>query len=146
MRPINRITPHLPAAAYKTYAVSAPLATHFRPGTCEEVDCQPHQFGWATTVPRGSQDEAVIRSAGRSFSEERIGDGFIKFTFPPGQPCFRASTHQVPLERPWIYLVRDGDWRGNPRGTQAYVHKRGGDWVDDFANHQQKLADRLNQG
>lgn len=146
MRPINRIEPRLPAAAMKTYAITSPIATHYRPATCAEVDCQPHQLGWHTTVPAESQDEALIRRAGRHFTEERVGQGFIKFSFPPGQACFRASTHKVSLQRPENFLVLGGDWRGNPRGIEPVRHTRPEFWVEDFGGHQQKLADRFQQG
>lgn len=146
MRPLNRITPNAPAAAYKTYAIRSPLSTHFRPATCAEVDCQPYQLGWSTTVPAGSKDEALIRRTGRHFTAERVGAGFIKFSFPPGQACFKASTHRVSLQRPENFLVLGGDYRGNPVGTPAYRHTRPEFWVEDFAIHQDKIADRRKAG
>ena len=70
--------------------------------------------------------------------------GLTEFTFEAGQTCF--VEHRVPLEREPLYVVRDGDWRGNPRGTAPRIHTRPDDWVDDFAEHQQRLADRFEQG
>lgn len=146
MRPISRIDPAMPAHAYKTYAIVAPKQTHTRKATCAEVECQHHIHGWVTTVIRGSDDEALIRRAGRHFVEEPAEANMVRFVFPPGQPCFRVSTHRVTLEREPLYVVRDGDWRGNPRGTDPRRHTRAADWVDDFATHQDKLATRLAQG
>jgi hypothetical protein len=145
-RPLNRIVPNLPAAAYKTYGIRSPMATHFRPATCAEVDCQPYQFGWVTTVPAGSQDEAVIRRAGRRFFEERVGGGFIQFKFPPGQSCFKVSTHRVSLQRPENFVVLGGDWRGNPTGSPAVKHTKPEFWIEDFAGHQDRLKTARERG
>lgn len=138
-----RIQPQMQVGAYKTYQIAAPLATHFRAATCEEVGCQPHIHGWATTVMYGSKDEAAVRGSGRHFTEERQEGGFVRFVFPPGQPCFAASRHKVPLEREAIFVVRDGDWR---RLGPARRHANAIDWRDDFGEHQERLADRLAQG
>jgi hypothetical protein len=109
------------------------------------VDCKAYQNGWATTVFAGSDDEALIRSLNYRFVETKEADGMIRFTFYAEQPCFAASRHRVPIEREPLYVVRGGDWRGNPRGEKT-THTRPEDWVDDFANHQDKLATRLAQG
>jgi hypothetical protein len=147
-RPLSRVEPALDADAMKTYGLVAPLATHWRPATCEEVDCPTMAAGWRTAVDEaeelGQRQAHYIRhQAGRRYVEHREG-ALTVFIFEAGQPCFAA--HQAPLEREPIYLVRGGDWRGNPRGTPARVHTRPADWVDDFATHQQRLADRLQEG
>jgi hypothetical protein len=41
--------------------------------------------------------------------------------------------------------VRDGDFRGNPTGRRR-MHASGADWVEDFAEHQAKLADQQQKG
>lgn len=145
MQRVNRITPAIGPGHYKTYEIAVPRATHWRSATCAEVDCRPYQYGWVTRVLPGSQDEAAVRASGRSFTAEQAEGGFLQFVFPPGQPCFRASVHQLPLERPPLYVVRDGDWRGNPTG-QVRQHVNGDDWVDDFATHQQNIADVRERG
>ncbi len=144
---LNRAEPQLPAAAMKTYSISSPKATHHRRATCAEVDCQAQLRGWATEVDvsteLGARQANYIRmKSGRAFIATEAGT-IVRFTFPAGQTCF--AEHLVPLGRPEFYLVRDGDWRGNPRGTSAQRHNAD-TWVDDFANHQQKLADRLQEG
>jgi hypothetical protein len=145
---VNRITPALGAEHMQTYALAAPLATHWRPATCEEVDCANQAAGWRTVVDEatdlGQRQAAYVRTqAGRAFGEHREGPLTV-FTFPAGQRCFAA--HQQPLEREPLYLVRGGDWRGNPRGVPVRRHVRAADWVDDFANHQLDLRDRLERG
>jgi len=148
VRPVTRITPALPPQAMKTYALAAPLQTHWRPATCEEVDCPQYLHGWKTVVDEttdlGREQAAYIREkSGRRFEATWDG-GLTTFVFEAGQQCF--ATHQQPLEREPIYLVRDGDFRGNPRGTSARVHTRAEFWVEDFGGHQQRLADRIKEG
>lgn len=146
-RPLHRIAPALPVGAMKTFSVSAPLSTHTRRATCAEVDCGAWRNGWKTVIdlgtPLGGQQANYIRlHSGRSFvATERAG--LVEFVFAAGQVCF--AEHRVPLDRPEVYVVRDGDWRGNPTGMRR-THANAVDWVDEFANHQDKLADRLGRG
>lgn len=134
------IIPSLGPEGYKTYQLFAPRETHTRPATCEEVSCHHFQSGWKTTVPRGSDDETLIRRAGRAFVATVEG-GMISFTFHAGQPCFRASAHRLPLERDPHFLVRGGDFRGNPLATPTKRHVRPVDWVEDFAEHTARVAE-----
>lgn len=132
---LNRWQPAGPVQAYKTYGLAMPVETHRRRASCAEVNCPHYLHGWATTVAAGSDDEALIRRAGRHFTiPERLEGGFVRFTFPPGQPCFRAASHTISLEREPFYGVRDGDWRGNPTGRRRR-HANGADWTDDFMTH-----------
>lgn len=149
MRPISRIQPALPATDVKTYAIAAPVETHFRPATCGEVDCAAHRSGWKTTVDVGTdlgrgQAHYIRTESGRRFTEESLTGTLVTFYFEAGQRCF--AQHQVRLDRPEIFLVRDGDWRGNPRGTETRIHATGEDWVDDFATHQERVADQIRRG
>jgi hypothetical protein len=145
---MNRITPLLPAGAMKTFQILQPLHSHFRQTTCAEADCVDRARGWTSLIDVGTdlgrQQANYIRlRSGRAFTATEVGT-LVTFVFPPGQDCF--TTHQVPLERPQIFVVRDGDWRGNPRRTEPRRHATGADWVDDFANHQGRLADAAGRG
>lgn len=145
----QRMVPNLPAADYRTYQIVAPRSTHFRSASCAEARCPQHEHGWASVIDErtelGQRQAAYIRTqAGRRFAEHRDSAGLTHFEFAPGQRCF--TDHQVSLDRPPLYVVRDGDWRGNPRGTDPLVHTRPGDWVDDFATHQDRLAELLERG
>ncbi|HEY0638384.1 MAG TPA: hypothetical protein VGD67_12120 [Pseudonocardiaceae bacterium] len=138
----------LPAAAYQTYAVLNPPSTHTRPATCDEVGCPALANGWITVLDPAADLTAAqahyIRSeSGRRFTESRDDLGRLVFEFAAGQKCF--TQHRVSLERDPIYLRRGGDHRGNPLGEQV-VHTRAEDWVDDFATHQQQLADLRARG
>jgi len=140
-----RIQPQLPVGAMKTYSAVAPLATHWRDATCEEVDCPHFQHGWRTVVDEttelGRRQAHYIRtSSGRRFTATWDG-GVTTFTFEAGQRCFAA--HKVPLERDPLFLVRMGDWRGYgpPR-----AHQLPADWVEDMQSSLDKVRDRQERG
>lgn len=148
MRPINRIQPAGPPEAYKTYSVLAPPTTHFRPATCEEAECLAHANGWRTVVDErlelGQRQAHYIRAESRrKYAEHRGEDGLTVFTFEAGQTCF--TRHQARLDRPEVFTVRGGDWRGSG-GLGSYTHVRAEDWVEDFALHQQQITDRIERG
>lgn len=143
MRPVNRIPPLGPTEAYQTYVLRSPRDTRVR-AACEQVGCQAWRHGWDTTVDErtelGAQQAAYIRhQSGRTFREMRTQDGLTVFRFEPGQRCF-AEHHT----RPEIFLARRGDWRGDLGLIRR--HTRPVDWVEDFGEHQQALADRQQQG
>ena len=140
-----RIQPHMPVQAYKTYQAAMPLATHWRPATCAEVDCSWYLAGWKTIVPAGGEHEALVRGSGRKFTEETQPGGLIEFRFEAGQQCFQAATHRLPVGRPERLFVRDGDWRGNPTGWRR-EHTRPEDWQEDFAEHQDRLKTAIEEG
>jgi hypothetical protein len=129
--------------AYKTYGFSAPLSTHWRAGTCEEAACPHHLHGWETRVDlsteQGQYLAGYIRTrSGRQFEEVEPG----AFRFPPGQDCFRSGEHRVRVERPELFMVRNGDWRRAERPQQLDPQV----WLDDFREHQDRLATRLARG
>lgn len=149
MDAVNRITPNMPVHAYKTYRISSPLATHWRDGTCAEADCEAYRLGWQSTIDESTelgqrQAHYIRRESGRGFREHRDQAGLTVFAFEAGQQCF-AGPHKVPVGRPELYLVRGGDWRGNPTGEQR-VHANAADWIEDFGEHQDRLADQQRQG
>jgi hypothetical protein len=146
----QRIAPNLPAESYRTFQVASPLATHWRDGTCEEADCAAYLRGWATAVDEatdlGARQAHYIRNvARRGYTEDRTGGTVTTFTFAAGQRCF-ASPHKVPLERPELYVVRGGDWRGNPRGTEPVRHSGPDPWLDDFQTNQDRLGRLIERG
>lgn len=145
MRPQNRVQPAGPAQAYRTYQVVAPVSTHFRPATCDEVTCPNQANGWRTIIDEstdlGKQQAHYVRNtSGRRYTETREA-ALTTFTFEAGQLCFRE--HQVRIDRPEIYIVKDGDWR---RSQNPRQHANAGDWVDDFRTHQDQLITRLERG
>lgn len=144
---MTRIEPAMAPEAYKTYEIVVPATTHFRSATCEEVACQQHANGWRVRV-EGLPPEMVhtAKNCGRKYEEQRIAEGETWLLFEAGQRCFQASQHRTRIDKPELYIVRDGDHRGNPRGTKGRLHQRPADWRDDFAEHQQGLADAFQEG
>lgn len=143
-----RLPAALPMGAYKTYQIVTPLHSHFRPATCAEVECEAHAHGWITRVDEATelgqrQAHYIRQQSGRAFREQREASGLTSFVFQAGQKCFQQ--HRVRLERPEIYVRRDGDWRGNPTGN-VVRHQRPADWQEDFAEHQDRIATELERG
>ncbi|MGW3025870.1 hypothetical protein [Streptomyces sp. NPDC001221] len=141
---MNRIEPNMPTGAYQTYSITAPPDTAHR-SACERANCQAWRYGWESAIDEstelGQRQAAYIRQqSGRTFREMKTDAGLTVFRFEPHQRCF--AEHGT---RPEIYLVRDGDWRGNPTGRQRQ-HTRAQDWVEDFGEHQQRIADQQQKG
>ncbi len=142
-----RIQPAMPPEAYKTFAMLSPIETHMRQATCEEVGCDHYTKGWRVHVEALAPELLhAAKTSGRRYREERVSEGHTYLVFEAGQACFKAGTHRAPIGRPPLFLVRDGDWRGNPRGTQSRRYDRPDQWVDDFATHQNTLADEIAKG
>lgn len=149
MDTLFRLPPRLPAAAYRTYQVAAPIATHWRPASCAEVDCEDYLRGWTTVVDErvelGQRQANYIRhDRSRRSVEQRRPDGTTAFWFEAGQRCF-GRQHRVRLDRPELYVARDGDWRGNPTGW-VRRHTSAADWVEDFGEHQLRVAVQVRRG
>ncbi|MEU9792881.1 hypothetical protein AB0E27_20025 [Streptomyces sparsogenes] len=129
---------------YQTYSITVPRDTFVR-AACEQVGCAAWRHGWESAIDEstdlGQQQAAYIRQqSGRTFREQRRGDGLTVFRFESGQRCF--ADHKT---RPELYAVRDGDWRGNPTG-RVRQHQRPQDWVEDFGEHQLRLVDQQQKG
>ncbi len=136
---VNRIAPLGPSSAYVTYGIS------MRPDTglvftCQEVGCEYWREGWDSPVDErtevGRMWAHMIRfDSKRDFTELRRADGVTVFRFKPYQRCFQD--HDT---IPDLFVVRDGDWRGNPT-QRGRVHVNGFDWFDDLREHEGALAD-----
>lgn len=146
-----RVEPKGPAIGYRTFGYRRPLFTHWRRATCEEVGCGRYLRGWSSVMDESTelgmgQAYYIRHDSGRSFTEYRIEQGLTVFTFAAGQTCFRAADHRLPIiERPALYVVRDGDWRGNPTGWSR-THTRGEHWVEEWAEHQDRLRTQQQRG
>lgn len=148
-RTLSRPEPRLPVQAMDTFSIKAPPSTHTRPASCAEVECEHYRHGWTKTVLAGSDDAALIRHASqglvdghrRRYRTILLGGGMVRLEFPPEQPCFRALSHRVSLDRPEFYLLRGGDWRANTGLRRRY--DRADQWVDDFATNQDRLSHTL---
>src|SRR5258708_31547905 len=117
-----RVPPALPAAAMKTYQIAAPLATHWRPASCEEADCLAYLHGWQTscdeTTELGQRQADYIRhDKTRKHAERRAGAGLTVFEVGPGEKCFRPP--RGPNTPPERFPGAGGDLRGQPPGPPA---------------------------
>jgi hypothetical protein len=73
------------------------------------------------------------------FRELCSADGRTIFRFDSKQRCF--AEHKT---RPEFYTRTPGDWR--MACGETYQHTNAADWVEDFGEHQQRLADQIEKG
>jgi hypothetical protein len=166
-RNVNRAPSRNEVGNVVTYAVKAPVGSHRRTATCAEVECADQRDGWVTfldvSIPAHAKAMRDLRMGTREMAGLRYrelsavpgpdGQGEIAIVhprkalyFPPGQECLRgrAGQHTVPLEREPILLVRGGDHRADLGLIRRHVTRD--DWVEDFAGHQDKLAQAAERG
>jgi hypothetical protein len=150
---LRRIQPRLGPEHFRTYTITAPIATHWRKASCEEYECDEFLNGFVltidTTTELGQRQLHYVRhDRSRNGSVQNVGPGVVKVFYPPGTMCWEPikSTHRVPIGRPPYFLVHGGDWRGDPRGIGRLVHRRPSDWVEDFALNQIAIADTVRKG
>lgn len=134
-----------PAAAMKTYRILSPKDTLIVE-PCRKVGCRRYRIGWETilneAIPAHHRTAEWIRHhSGRTFREGRTASGWTVFRFDPYQRCF--DDHRT---RPQVFAVTGGDILANPLQTPPRRHATPDNWVEDFALHQQAIADRQNKG
>jgi hypothetical protein len=134
---------------YETYGMALPLKTHWVPASCEEVNCEPFLYGFVTTIdvstPLGQkQYDFLIKDRKRTYSLQRPSMHIFKFIYPPGTICMAYADHKLPKDRPGTFYKRRGDYR--LVGQRPQIFKRPEDWVDEFGNHQLKLAALIQKG
>lgn len=137
----------------QTYAIRAPLATHWRSATCAEVECEMYVDGWRLNASVVTDaDKKFIRESGRHWTLLDVGNGDQWLVFEPGTPCllqwgpgqpFTERHHKVQV-RPEIYLLTPGDWR--MWCGRGYKFDRPDQWVDDFGTHQDRLRELEKRG
>lgn len=137
------VQPQMPPGAYQTYQLFQGRDTTMR-AACQQVGCQAWLHGWDTILDETNADQKIMadyirHTSGRTFKETRTDTGLTVFRFEPYQRCF--AEHRT---RPVRHTVWRGDFRENQGGLR--VHTRGEDWVEDFAEHQQNVADRIEKG
>lgn len=144
-----RIVPEAPPAMYQTFQIAAPVASHWRDATCEQVGCPAYLNGWRTVIDERTdlgqaQAHYIRHDRTRRHREERMPDGLTAFTFEQGQTCFDA--HKARVERPELFVVRGGDWRGNPTRVEPRLHKNPDFWVEEFSENQDRVATVIERG
>jgi hypothetical protein len=135
-----------PASAYQSYVLDRPSTRKFWvQATCEEIECPDWLHGWRVDAAAlGPQHWADIRAMGYRYELLDIAAGVRQLVFEAGQACFRSSTHQRPTLAEPLYLVKPGH-RGAYLG-RGRQHTRGIDWVEDFAEHTDKIVTRVARG
>ncbi|MFD5709480.1 hypothetical protein ACFWHW_03645 [Streptomyces pharetrae] len=128
-----------PVQAYQTFSVRS-RSDRMIKTVCEKVGCAAWRLGWESVIDETTdlgraQAQYIRTQSGRTFREQKTATGQTVFRFESGQRCF--AEHQT---RPELYLVRDGDHRGNPTG-QKRQHANAADWVD----HMQEELGRFNE-
>jgi hypothetical protein len=145
---LNRIAPKMDVGAYQTYGVARPRR---RVATCREANCPRRERGWRMTIdlntPLGQDRARYIKNyAGRAYiklpRDPGAPAGVVVLEFAAGQECF--DEHTVPVEEETIYVLRDGDWRGNPTGRHRTLSPIA--WRDDMGENQEKLAELARRG
>lgn len=143
----QRIAPRMGPGAYRTFEVRSPLSTHFRDASCAEVECQHHLSGWTSTIDLATEQGRTwgkaIKASGRRFTYTQVRN-LVTCHFSAGQQCFQAP-HKVRVGRPELYVVRDGDWRGNPSG-RIRQHKQPDLFVEEFEEGLSRIRSKIDQG
>jgi hypothetical protein len=161
---MGRWQPAGPVQAYTTYQVSAPVATHYRPATCEEVDCDAYRYGWVTVLDESTADGQILAgmlrracrpvdapavNGTRRYVESRNELGETLFEFPAGQRCFGWN----PTPKPVTFCrstarrtTSSGVGTGAPHLGVERVHTSAEHWLDDFQANQAALAERIERG
>lgn len=147
MQTVNgRIPPALPPQAFKTYTISAPLATHWNTATCADVDCPHYLHGWESHIDERTQlgqrqAHYIRKESGRRFTEEKNELGITVFSFEAGQKCF--AQHRARNMRDERYLEQSGDWRRTFGGRE---HANADNWQESFAENQDRLKTITDRG
>lgn len=148
---MNRITPSVGAEHYKTYQITAPVSTHFVTGPCDgdTFTCRAAENGWKMRIDLSTdlgqaQAYYIKYESGRKYTSEKVGDQLFELTFASGQPCF--GVHRKRIDRPENYVVKGGDFRGNPRGIAPRIHTKPEFWLEDFAENQDRIAEARRKG
>ncbi len=93
---------------------------YWKPATCEDMQCHEYENGWVSSVSTDNLEmlDAIyeVQKEGTwEFTEERVDDGkggvLIRFSFPPGQTCFKhldGTGHMVPVDRDPVFLHQPG--------------------------------------
>lgn len=148
-RPLKREKLRMPVNAMQTFQVTAPISTHTRKATCEEAECAQYLRGWRMKLDLGTelgQKQAyyIKHHSGRAYKVVAQQDGLVELEFSGNQTCFQD--HRVRIDRPEIYRVKGGDYRGNPLRTPVRTHKKAEYWVEEFAENQDRLKTQMERG
>lgn len=145
--PVDRSTgkPMAPEA-FTSFAMHAPVSTHFIELPCKVAQCKRYMHGWTTVLDPKRQEHLLFIQhivgghSGRRWSYgENTPEGYLTFVFPPGQSCFRNSHHQRDESKDELYVVRKGDYR-TPYSRRDPKAVSFDNWIEAFDNNQTALV------
>lgn len=142
----------IPAHLQRHFTIQAPLATHWRWATCAEKQCRKWVEGYEIRIDVSDKSDLVVarlkyirdRNIG-PYTEYKDSSGWAVFRFPPfTRVVGHKDYHRIRIERPELFQVTDGmtGQTVTHRGREAGAV----DWVDQFAEHQDKLASKHREG
>lgn len=155
----KRPTPKGPTRMYNTYRASSPLPTHFRVATCQEFGCTAYNNGWSYVKVELERENLLykVTHAGKRYREMlapvpykdandewQLGPEMLCLIFEPGQACFQAATHRVPIGRPEFFFAGKGDFRSFRQQEARRLNRE--DWVDLFENDMDKIRTAIQRG
>lgn len=146
-RPMRAGSLRPPARLFKGYQIDAPFTRVFRERiTCEQADCADYRSGWMVRADLlDPQMWAWIKAKRYAWRRLDLSPTERHIAFEAGQPCFRSDTHTRIVRNPLFVVHGAAKW-GRTRADRGYVHSRPEHWVEDFAEHQDKLAAQVARG
>lgn len=131
-----------------SYRILNPISTHFRPATCEDVDCEHYLSGWQSLIDESTdlgqrQAHYIRKESARRYTESRNGAGLTVFTFEAGQSCFGASKHRTNVGLNPLFAV---DRLNDSGRVSRRVHSSAGSWGDDLHTHTDDLLGEIGKG
>lgn len=144
-RPIP--TPHeLPKVGpenRRTFMLRDRPAEKARRVPCGPHNCRYHRDGFVVRL--AATDAARLHHVRSDRSRRHVElapDGeVVVFRFEAGQQCYGEHWDHTDT----LYLVRGGDWRGNPRGD-GRAHVRAADWVEDMSEQLDRVITDRTRG
>lgn len=144
--PVDRDTGKpLAPEAFTSFAMHAPVSTHFIELPCKVAQCKRYVHGWTTVLDPGREEHLLFiqhivsgRSGRRYTRGEATPEGYLQFHFTPGQPCFRNSHYQRDESKDELYVVRRGDFR-TPYSKRDPKAMSPDLWLETFASNQAAL-------
>lgn len=136
----------LESAAYTTFAMHAPVRTHFIELPCKVIQCKRYVHGWTTILDPGREEHLLFiqhiisgRSGRRYSRGEATPEGYMQFHFTPGQSCFANSHFERDEDKRELYVVRSGDYR-TPHAQREPQAMSFDNWVESFDRNQSALV------
>jgi hypothetical protein len=136
-----------PPRLFKGYQIDAPMNRVFRERvSCADFGCADYANGWMVRLELlDARAWAEIKAKRYSWKHFDVSPTERYIAFEPGQPCFGSNTHTRLIRNPLFVVHKGAKWGGRTPGS-GYQHTRPEHWVEDFTEHQDKLAAAVARG